>query len=289
MLTEESLKGIYVPIITPFDSRGRLDLESFHQLTAHLISSGIDGLVVNGTTGESPTVTASEVASLTKTAQNAMQSARIPLVIGTGTNDTATTVKKTDEAGRLSADAVLVVVPYYNRPSQQGIIAHFRRVAEVGIPVILYDIPHRTGVSLTLDTVRTILDIDGVIGLKDSTGNLRLVTELSRLGSKPVLCGDDEQLFASLCCGAQGGMAASANIRAAQFVHLHRAFMAGQYADAKQQYDQLLPLIRLLFAEPNPAPLKWILAQQGQISSGELRLPLTPISHLLQHELSAYL
>uniref|UniRef100_A0A4Y8PQZ1 4-hydroxy-tetrahydrodipicolinate synthase n=1 Tax=Paenibacillus athensensis TaxID=1967502 RepID=A0A4Y8PQZ1_9BACL len=187
----------------------------------------------------------------------------------------------------MGADAALVVTPYYNRPSPAGVVAHFRRVAEVGLPVIVYEIPHRTGLALPVDTIREILELEGVVGIKDSTPGVQLVTELSRLGSKPVLCGEDSQWFAALCCGAAGGMLASANVRTAQFTGLFRSFAAGQTAEAKRAFDELLPLIRLLFAEPNPGPLKWLLAREGVIGSDAMRLPMTGISARLQAELAA--
>ncbi|UQZ85088.1 4-hydroxy-tetrahydrodipicolinate synthase [Paenibacillus konkukensis] len=288
MLTEQQLKGIYVPVITPFHPNGEVDLESFRKLADRLIADGIHGLVVNGTTGESPTITGPELEALTSEAKSAIGASRLPLVLGTGTNDTASTVKKTEQAGLLGADAALVVVPYYNKPSQQGIIEHFRRVAETGVPVILYEIPGRTGVALEVDTVRAILEMDGVIGLKDSSGGIQLVSELSRCGSKPVLCGEDAYFYASLCCGAKGGMLASAHMETARFVDIYNRFVAGLAGEAKMEYDELLPLIRLLFAEPNPAPLKWLLAEQGEIASGTLRLPLTTIGAKLQQQLQPY-
>ncbi len=288
MLTEQQLKGIYLPIITPFHPNGEVDEESFRNLVSRFVGDGIHGLVVNGTTGESPTMKQTEWEALTRIAKETIGS-RIPIVLGTGTNDTASTVQRTEQAGLLGADAALVVVPYYNRPSQQGIIEHFRRVAEVGVPVILYEIPSRTGITLEVDTVRTILDIDGVIGMKDSSGGIGLVSELSRTGSKPVLCGEDANFYASLCCGAKGGMLASAHLHTERFVHIYNRFLSGHVSEAKLEFDELLPLIRLLFAEPNPAPLKWILAEQGRIASGALRLPLTPISAKLQEQLQPYL
>ncbi|NOU97126.1 4-hydroxy-tetrahydrodipicolinate synthase [Paenibacillus sp. LMG 31456] len=288
MLKSHELRGIFVPIVTPFEANGELDLESFGTFAQHLITEGIHGLVVNGTTGESPAIESNEVLMLLAAARKAMESTRrIPIVLGTGTNSTASTLKRTEQAGLHGADAALVVVPYYNRPSQQGIIEHFRSLADVGLPVILYDIPHRTGVVLELDTVRTIMEMDHMIGLKDSTGSIKLVTELSRIGSKPVLCGDDELFYASLCCGAQGGMLASANVATNRFVRLYQHQMEDQTQEARHMFDDLLPLIRLLFTEPNPAPLKWLLAQQQQIKSDELRLPMTRISSQLQQQLAS--
>lgn len=287
MLTQEQLTGVYVPIVTPFDSSGAVDLTSFERHVRWLADRGIHGLVVNGTTGESPTVAWEEVEALVKTAKNAV-GGKLPVIVGTGTNDTASTVKRTELAGRLGADAVLVVVPYYNRPSQEGIAAHFRKAAEVGIPVIAYDNPSRTGVGLTAQTAEAVLELDGVIGLKDSSGGIQLLTELSRLSSKPVLCGDDSYAYAMLCCGAKGGILTASNVVPEALVEMHRQFAEGDSNGAKQTFEGLLPLIRLLFKESNPAPVKWILAHRGIISSEALRLPMTSISAQLGQELEAY-
>jgi len=289
MLTKEQLSGIYVPVVTPFQSNGSLDLESFYNHADRLISAGIHGLVVHGTTGESPTVSPEEVELLMRTALTALSGRSVPLVLGTGTNDTAAAVRNTERAGILGADAVLVVVPYYNRPSQQGIIEHFRRIAQVGMPVIMYEIPYRTGVKLETDTVHTILEMDGIIGLKDSSGSTQLLTELSQRGSKPVLCGEDALMYASLALGASGLMTAAANVKTDRFVQLYHEMKNGNFREAKIIFDELYPFIQLLFAEPNPGPLKWILKEQGVIASSELRLPLVQISSSLQQKLKDYI
>ncbi|MGG1514831.1 4-hydroxy-tetrahydrodipicolinate synthase [Paenibacillus oryzisoli] len=290
MLQEKDLKGIFVPIITPFDEAFGLDAGSFYNHALQLFQDEIHGLVVGGTTGESPTLTSEEVRVLVATAQAAREAAQsaAPIVVGTGTNDTAASVRKTEQAGNLGADAALVVVPYYSRPSQQGIIAHFKRIAEVGVPVILYEIPQRTGVKLELDTVRAILELDGVIGMKDSTSDTTLVTELSRLGSKPVLCGDDALLYRALEAGAAGGMTASANVETKRFGKVFRQFSEGEREQGCKAFEELLPLVRLLFQEPNPAPLKWLLAEAGVIASEALRLPNVPITERLQAKLREF-
>ncbi|USG66146.1 4-hydroxy-tetrahydrodipicolinate synthase [Brevibacillus ruminantium] len=288
MLTEQDLHGVFVPIVTPFDLEGGLDLDSLSKLVQQFITKGIHGLVVNGTTGESPAIEPDELELIIKSVRNASPASQeIPVIVGTGTNNTASTVKKTIQAKTHGADAALVVTPYYNRPSQQGIIQHFASLAEAGLPIIVYDIPHRTGVSLELDTLRTIMHMAHVIGLKDSTGNVKQVRELTCSISKPVLCGDDELFFDSLCCGATGGILASANVNTDQFIRVFELFKAGKVSDAKLLFDSLLPLVNLLFAEPNPAPLKWFLAEIGHIRSDKLRLPMTTISPELQQQLKA--
>ncbi|AIQ69345.1 4-hydroxy-tetrahydrodipicolinate synthase [Paenibacillus graminis] len=289
MLTEEQIYGIYVPVVTPFNAAGEIDLESYQRYVNNIIKNSIHGLVVNGTTGESPTVNIQELQTLVDTSRDLLKSSGIPLVIGTGTNDTASTVARTELAADSGADGVLVVVPYYSRPSQQGIIEHFRKAAEVGIPVIAYDIPGRTGVGLSVDTARTILEMNNVVGLKDCSGSPLLVSELSRLGSKPVLCGDDLHFFDMLGCGAAGGMLASANVHTAKFLGIYEQFRAGRIEEARAAFDQLIPLMKLLFKESNPAPIKWLLSAYGEIASDTLRLPMTSISSGLREELGAYL
>ncbi len=286
MLTEQQLHGIYMPIITPFLPNGEVDLESFHKLSSSLVAQGMHGLVVNGTTGESPTVSPEELSLLSAAAKSAIGAAKIPLVLGTGTNDTRASVKKTELAGKLGADAVLAVVPYYNKPSQRGIVEHFRQIASVGLPVIVYEIPSRTGVRMEIDTVRTILDMDNVAALKDCSGSTELLRTLQASGPvKPFLCGDDARLLEFLEAGAAGGMSASAHVRPEEFLNLYRNFRLGQTDEARAIFESLLPLIGLLFEEPNPAPIKWMLAELGQIAHGTLRLPMVTIGEELQSKL----
>lgn len=291
MLIERDLVGIYVPAVTPFLPNEELDLDSYRYYLEKLLSHDIQGLVINGTTGESPTLLWEEVTALvqlTKACLNKLQK-RIPVVVGTGTNSTASTVKRTELAGKLGADAVLVVTPYYNRPSQAGVLEHFRRVVQVGIPVIAYDVPSRTGIHLTTDTVRKILDLNGVIGLKDSSGGIDLVSELAKSDMKPILCGEDLHFYSMLKHGASGGILASANIQTELFLQVYQLFNQGKYSHAKKVFDSLVPLIKRLFQESNPSPIKWVLANQGLLASDTLRLPMGSISKDLQLELEELL
>jgi 4-hydroxy-tetrahydrodipicolinate synthase len=288
MLTEQQVFGVYVPVVTPFNTAGEVDLDSYEHYVNNIIKHNIQGLVVNGTTGESPTVTVEELQLLVNTSRELLKASSIPLMVGTGTYDTASTVTRTELAGNLGADAALVVVPYYSRPSQQGIIEHFRKAAEVGVPIMAYDIPGRTGVGMTVDTARTILEMNNVVGLKDCSGSPHLLTELSKHGSKPVLCGDDLHFLNMLGCGAAGGMLASANVRPVEFIKVYEYYAAGQFEQAKAAFEQQLPLIHLLFKESNPAPIKWLLSHTGVIASDTLRLPMMSISTELQAELQEY-
>ncbi|UQZ37281.1 4-hydroxy-tetrahydrodipicolinate synthase [Paenibacillus sp. PK3_47] len=289
MLTAEQIYGIYVPVVTPFNAAGEIDLDSYQRYVNNIIKNNIHGLVVNGTTGESPTVNIQELQTLVDASRELLKGSTIPLVIGTGTNDTASTVARTELAANSGADAALVVVPYYSRPSQQGIIAHFRKAAEVGIPIMAYDIPGRAGVGMSVETARTILEMDNVVGLKDCSGSPLLVSELTRLGSKPVLCGDDLNFFDMLGCGAAGGMLASANVHTAKFLSIYEQYKAGRVDAARADFERMVPLMKLLFKESNPAPIKWLLSATGEISSDTLRLPMTSISDELRVELNSYL
>ncbi|MCM3130066.1 MULTISPECIES: 4-hydroxy-tetrahydrodipicolinate synthase [unclassified Paenibacillus] len=292
MLSEQNLKGIYVPVVTPFQTNHTLDLASFESYLKHLLVHDIDGLVINGTTGECPTTNWEEVTSQVEIAKIVMKqlNKRVPIVIGTGTNDTLSSVKRTERAGELGADAVLVVTPYYNKPTDKGVVEHFRKISEAGVPVIAYEIPGRTGIRLSVDAIREILELPQVIGLKDSSGGVELVSELSRHGSKPVLCGEDLLFHASLSQGASGGMLASANLNTSKFIDVYNRYISGEVSESKKQFDELVPLIRLLFQEePNPAPLKWILSELGWIESDSVRLPLLPISDPLKEEIRKHI
>ncbi|SET40849.1 4-hydroxy-tetrahydrodipicolinate synthase [Paenibacillus sp. NFR01] len=289
MLTEQQIYGVYVPVVTPFTADGDVDIPSYERYVGGILKNNIHGLVVNGTTGESPTVNIEEVQLLTEISKKLLKGRDIPLVIGTGTNDTRSTVRRTELAANAGADGVLVVVPYYSRPSQQGIIEHFRKANEVGVPIIAYDIPGRTGVGMTVDTARAVLDLDNVVGLKDCSGSPLLVSELTRLGAKPVLCGDDVKFLEMLGHGAAGGMLASANVNTNQYLDIYSHFKAGRTETAQKLYDDLLPLMKLLFKESNPAPVKWLLSANGEIASDTLRLPMMPISAELRAELGVYL
>jgi len=289
MLREENVWGIFVPVVTPFSQDESLDEASYDHYLEGLLAHDVQGLVINGTTGEAPTVSWEEVYKLVRRTKDVMarKGISIPIVVGTGTNDTRSTVNRTELAGALGADAALVVVPYYSRPSQTGILEHFRRTVQTGLPVIAYEVPYRTGVRLSVDTAAAILALDGVVGMKDSSGGTELVSALKQLGvRKPILCGEDKNFLSMLNQGAIGGILASANIRTETFVETYRQFRDGNTAQAASTFDSLAPLIDLLFRDSNPAPLKWLLSYQGILASDTLRLPLLPISGELRKHLA---
>lgn len=286
-MNEQAVYGIFIPLITPFTSDNKLDIQSYHKYVTHLASYDIQGLVINGTTGESPTVQWEEVKQMVQITQDVLKEMqkKIPIVVGTGTNDTYSTVKRTELAAELGADAAMVVTPYYNRPTQEGIVEHFRMASSTGLPVLAYEIPARTGSRITVDNMRRILDFDGVIGLKDSSGGLELLSSLTKTKTKPVLCGEDVYFHTMLSQGAAGGMLASSHVHTDRFVEVYKRFASGDINGSGDSFNHLIPIIRQLFEEPAPAPIKWFLARQGIIANEQLRLPLMPASETMKQNL----
>lgn len=285
----EQLKGVIVPVIAPFTANHELDTESFRNIVESLLQEKVHGLVIQGTTGESPTVSWKEASRMMEIALEIRADRPVPIMMGTGSNDTGEAVRLTKRAKALGADGALVVTPYYNRPSAQGALEHYRRVADVGLPIVAYHIPYRTGLKLNADEIAAVLDIEHVAGIKECSGGIDNFIELGGRTDKALLCGDDLYFFAALCCGASGGMLASANAAASRFVGVYESFASGRWTEAKTAFDSLIPLIRLLFAEPNPAPLKWMLHKAGIIRSDAVRLPITPITEQLRQRIEPLL
>jgi 4-hydroxy-tetrahydrodipicolinate synthase len=272
-----NLHGVIVPLVTPFTAAGELDEPSFDRLVESLLGAGVHGLALNGTSGESPTLGWSEVERLTARLVSLVGGA-LPVLLGTGSANTAETVERTRRARALGAAGALVVVPYYSRPAPAGVLAHFRAVAAVGLPVVAYHIPYRTSLELGRETLHAILDLPGVVGIKECSGGLANTIALVRRAQGSVLCGEDLLFLAALAHGAPGGIAAAANLLAREFVAVYQAARADRFAEARRLFAAITPIIELLFAEPNPSPLKWALARRGVIASAAVRLPLTPIS-----------
>ncbi|QJD87941.1 dihydrodipicolinate synthase family protein [Cohnella herbarum] len=273
MLTEQTLHGIIVPIITPFNRRGNLDIKSFRDMVKRLANNGVHGLVIDGTTGASSAIELIELKTLILTARKAMGD--IPLIVDTGSNNIATTVTTTVWAKSLGADAAIVVAPSFDRPSQQSMIQYFHALSDARLPIILHDHPRHTGMTLELETIQEITRMDHILGIKDSTGDIKRCFKLARYLTKPILCGEDELFFASLCYGGSGGIMASANLDSDQFVQVYELYRFGKIDQANRLFNQLLPLIQFLSSEPNPAPLQWLLAERGHIRSDRLRPPAT--------------
>lgn len=273
------IQGSIVAIVTPMHADGSLDLPGLRNLIDWHIAEGTDGIVIVGTTGESPTVSVEEHCELIRVAVE-HTAKRIPVIAGTGGNSTAEAIELTAFAKKVGADASLQVVPYYNRPTQEGMYQHFKRIAEaVDLPVILYNVPGRTVADMSNDTIVRLAQVPGIIGIKDATGNIARATELLRLvpPSFAVYSGDDATAMALMFCGGKGNISVTANIAPRAMHELCVAAMQGDLATAIAINNRMLPLHTKLFVEPNPVPVKWAMHQMGKIPSG-IRLPLVPLA-----------
>lgn len=273
------IQGSLVAIVTPMHADGSLDLPGLRSLIDWHIAEGTDGIVIVGTTGESPTVSVEEHCELIKVAVD-HTAKRISIIAGTGGNSTAEAIELTEYARKVGADASLQVVPYYNRPTQEGMYQHFRKIAEaVDLPVILYNVPGRTVADMSNATMLRLASVPGVIGVKDATGNLGRGIELMRLAPKSfaVYSGDDATAMALMFCGAQGNISVTANVAPRAMHELCVAARHGKVAEAIAINNRLAPLHDKLFAEPNPVPVKWALAEMQKMAPG-IRLPLVPLA-----------
>jgi len=275
----DALKGSLVAIVTPMREEGELDLERFHALIDFHVGQGTDGIVVAGTTGESPTVDFDEHNLLIRTAVQ-YAAGRVPIIAGTGANSTREAIELALYAKDAGADASLSVVPYYNKPTQEGLYLHFRAIAEaVDIPQILYNVPGRTVADISNDTVMRLAQIPNVVGIKDATGDIGRGFEL--LCGVPenfaVYSGDDASALALLLLGGHGVISVTANVAPKLMHEMCSAAFMGDLGAARAANRQLMRLHKDLFVEANPIPVKWAVAQMGLIGPG-LRLPLTPLS-----------
>ena len=273
------LSGSVVAIVTPMHEDGSLDLDAFRKLMDWHISEGTDGIVVVGTTGESPTVDCDEHHLLIKTAVE-HSNRRVPIIAGTGANSTREAIELSAYAKQVGADMSLSVVPYYNKPTQEGLYQHFRAIAEaVDIPQILYNVPGRTVADLSNETTLRLAQIPNVVGLKDATGNLERCSDL--LWQIPagfsVYSGDDATALAMMLLGGHGVISVTANVAPRLMHEMCAAALAQDIPRARELNNRLLGLHRHLFVEANPIPVKWALAQTKQIGNA-IRLPLTPLS-----------
>jgi 4-hydroxy-tetrahydrodipicolinate synthase len=290
---ETSLHGLFVPLITPLTEEGDLAAGPLEKLAHAVIDGGATGLVALGTTGEPATLTASERRTVLDICARVCRERGAALIAGAGSNDTAGSgLALRDLTGWPEVSAALTVVPYYTRPSQDGIVAHFARLAaDSPVPLIVYNIPYRTGTSLSLRTLRELACIPGIAGVKHAVGGIDTDTVLfmaSRPGDFAVLAGDD--IFASplLALGAAGAIAASAHVRTSEFAALVAAWHAGEAAQARDLGHRLAALSAALFAEPNPVVIKGVLHAEGAIPSPMVRLPLLPAtSHSVRAAMDA--
>ena len=273
------ITGSLVAIATPMHEDGRLDLGSFRSLIDFHITEGTDGIVVVGTTGESPTVDFDEHKELIRVAVE-HAAGRIPIIAGTGGNSTAEAIELTESAKDVGAAACLSVVPYYNKPTQEGLYRHFRKIAEtVAIPLILYNVPARTVADMSNDTTIRLADVPGVVGIKDATANIERGTDLIKRAPKgfAIYSGEDSTALALILLGGHGVISVTANVAPRLMHEMCVAALRGDVATAREINMRLLGLHQKLFVEANPIPVKWALQQMGLLSAG-LRLPMTPLS-----------
>jgi 4-hydroxy-tetrahydrodipicolinate synthase len=273
------LRGSLVAIVSPMQEDGSLDLDAFRRLIDWHIAEGTEGIVVVGTTGESPTVDFEEHTLLIKTAIE-QSAARVPIIAGTGANSTREAIELQAFAKKAGADQCLSVVPYYNKPTQEGLYRHFKAVAEaVDIPMILYNVPGRTVADLHNDTTLRLAQVPNIIGIKDATANLERGADLIRRAPKgfAIYSGDDATALALTLMGGDGVISVTANVAPRLMHEMCAAAFSGDLGRARSANNRLLGLHRHLFVEANPIPVKWVLQQMGLIRGG-IRLPLTPLS-----------
>jgi 4-hydroxy-tetrahydrodipicolinate synthase len=273
------ISGSLVAIVTPMLEDGRLDITRFKSLIDWHVAEGTDGIVVVGTSGESPTLDFDEHKELIHVAV-AHAAGRVPVVAGTGANSTAEAIELTESAKRAGAAACLSVVPYYNRPTQEGLYRHFRAIAEAAdIPNILYNVPGRTVADMANDTVLRLAQIPNIVGLKDATANIERGSDLIKRMPKgfALYSGDDATCLALMLLGGHGVISVTANVAPRLMHEMCAVALAGNVARAREINFRLLGLHRGLFVEANPIPVKWAVAQLALIERG-IRLPLTPLS-----------
>jgi 4-hydroxy-tetrahydrodipicolinate synthase len=281
------IQGSIVALVSPMHPDGSLDLDAYRRLIDWHVAEGTDAIVAVGTTGESPTVSVDEHCTLIRVAVE-HAAGRIPIIAGAGGNSTAEAIELTQYAKSVGADAVLSVVPYYNKPTQEGQYGHFRAIAEgADIPVILYNVPGRTVADLANDTVVRLASVPGIVGLKDATGDIgrgiALLAALQAAGATDfaVYSGDDASAVALMLMGGKGNISVSANIAPRALRELCKAAIAGDVATARDWHVKTLGLHRIQTIEPNPTTTKWALHQMGLIEAG-IRLPLVPLTAAAQ-------
>ncbi len=262
-------------MVTPFKPDLSVDFDGAQKLANYLVDNGSESLVVHGTTGESPTLSHEEEYELYRVVKKAV-GGRAKIIAGTGSNSTSTTIKSTKEAEKIGCDGVMIVVPYYNKPSQDGMYAHFKEVANnTGLPIIIYNIPGRTGVNMTPETTARLSLIDNIIGLKDASGHVEHTKKTLDLSKKgfTIWSGDDNMTLPMMKVGAVGVISVASHVAGREIAKMISEFNSGNIEKAEQIHNRLMPLFHVLFITSNPTPVKAALEMIG-MNVGKLRLPL---------------
>ncbi|SDG72793.1 4-hydroxy-tetrahydrodipicolinate synthase [Planococcus glaciei] len=270
---------IITAMVTPFDANGEIDFPATKNLVEHLIANGSDGLVVAGTTGESPTLSTEEKVQLFKFVVETAKG-RIPIIAGTGSNNTRASISLTKQAEDVGVDAIMLVTPYYNKPSQEGMFQHFQAIAaSTRLPIMLYNIPGRSVVNLSVDTVVRLSQIDNIVSIKEASGNLDAAAEIIERtdDSFTLYSGDDSLTLPILSIGGNGIVSVAAHIIGNEMKDMITNFRNGNNAAAAAAHRKLLPVMNALFAAPNPVPVKTALNLSG-VEVGGVRLPMIPLN-----------
>ena len=274
------LKGIYTALVTPFKD-GKLDEKAFRNIIEFQLKGGINGVVPCGTTGEAPTLSFEEHEKVIELAVKYVNG-KVPVIAGTGSNSTQEAIELTEGAKKLGADFCLLTTPYYNKPTQEGLYQHFKAIAEaVNIPLILYNIPGRTGINMTPETIFRLSRIKNIVGIKEAAGSLAQVSDIYRLtkGKFTILSGDDNLFLPMMSVGAVGVISVLSNIMPKELQSLYRAFLIEKnIRKAMDIHTRLMPLFQGIFVETNPIPIKEAMFFMGMIKK-EFRLPLCPLSN----------
>ncbi len=274
------IDGVYVALATPFTTKGQLDEAALGKLLSYVIEAGVHGLVPCGTTAESPTLSREERIKIIKASVAAAAPKGLKVIAGCGTNATASTIESVNEAADLGVQATLIVSPYYNKPTPEGLYRHFTEVADKGrLPVVLYNVPGRSGVNISPELVQKLFQHPKIIAIKEASGQFGqwlAIAQTCDLTSKSLLAGDDDGFAPILALGGTGIISASANVAPAEFVALYNYFKEGDLAAAWNLQKRLNPFVKAMFAESNPAPVKHALHLLG-LGADYLRSPLVPV------------
>ncbi|EMT46844.1 4-hydroxy-tetrahydrodipicolinate synthase [Anoxybacillus flavithermus] len=270
---------IATAMVTPFDNKGNIDFAKTTQLVNYLIENGTDSLVVAGTTGESPTLTTEEKLALFRHVVEVVDG-RVPVIAGTGSNNTRASIELTKKAEHIGVDAVMIVAPYYNKPNQEGIYQHYKAIAEsTSLPVMVYNIPGRAVVNISVETIVRLSEIPNVVAVKDASGNLDAMTEIIAKTRDDFMLysGDDGLTLPVLAIGGSGVVSVASHIIGNEMKKMIEAFMRGDNREAAAMHQRLLPMMKALFAAPSPVPVKTALQLKG-LDVGSVRLPLVPLT-----------
>jgi 4-hydroxy-tetrahydrodipicolinate synthase len=280
------IEGVLVPLITPFKD-GQVDLKSYKRMIDHYIEEGVTGIIPLATTGECPTILPNEYEEvLTKTIEYCNK--RVPIYVGLGGNNTSEVVSKLKVVEKHKVNGILSVAPYYSRPNQRGIYEHFKCISKAtDLDIILYNIPYRTGTNIENETVEKLAELKNIVAIKDCSGNIKQTIELLLNPPKDfsILTGEDALFYTTLTMGGQGGIMSSAHLKTKEFIEVYNLIRANNHQEALEKWKSLQNMIPLLFAEPNPTPVKYCLKKLGLIYSDEVRLPLVNITDELKIKL----